>query len=64
MPSGERASGESHLIWGWKLSLKYGSHKSAGPESSRAVPPAPQEDRAGWGLSCQAPIAKSNLEDK
>lgn len=64
MLGGEGASGKRHLIWGWKPSLEYGSHELAGPESSRAVPLAPEEDRAGRGLSCQAPIAESKLEDK
>lgn len=64
MTGGERACGESCLVWGWKLSLKYGLQKLAGPELSRAVPLAPWEDGAEQGLSCRALITKSNLEDK
>lgn len=54
MQGEERASGESCLIWGWKLSLEYGLHESAGPELSRVVPLAPQEDGANRGLSCRS----------
>lgn len=45
-------------------SIKYGSRESAGLELCRAVPLAPWEDGAGWGLSCQALMTESNLEDK